>query len=177
MQPAKTNATYQDVLDAPEHMRAELIDGNLYLQGSPRGNHQLISQGLAGTLGPPLNRASGWVILRDVELHLPKTLVPDLSGWRAERFTEPLDSPRFEVVPDWVCEVLSPGTKGYDRGLKRRHYFDAGVDWLWYVDPVERLIEAYERHETGYMLLDTATEAEPRALLPFPLSIQIAWTI
>lgn len=30
--PAKRNATYQDVLDAPENMLAELIDGNLYLQ-------------------------------------------------------------------------------------------------------------------------------------------------
>ena len=32
LRPAKLNATYQDVLDAPEGMRAELIDGALYLQ-------------------------------------------------------------------------------------------------------------------------------------------------
>jgi len=37
VRPAKRSATYQDVLDAPEHLVAELIDGELYLQAdSPK---------------------------------------------------------------------------------------------------------------------------------------------
>ena len=33
----KKRATYQDVLDAPEHMVAEIIDGELHLSPRPGG--------------------------------------------------------------------------------------------------------------------------------------------
>jgi Uma2 family endonuclease len=143
LSPAKTNATYDDVLAAPEGVTAELIDGNLYLQPRPRGVHQHIVGELREMLRP-VRGVGGWVVLPEVELHIPMTLVPDLSGWRASRFTEPLDSAHFCVVPDWVCEVLSPSTAAYDRSLKRRIYLERGVPFLWLVDPDEQLIEVFE---------------------------------
>jgi Uma2 family endonuclease len=166
--PAKTNASYEDVLAAPEGMTAELIEGNLYLQPRPRGVHQHI----LGELNAQLHRAKrkdGWVLLSEVELHIPMTLVPDISGWRAERFTEPLDASAYSIVPDWVCEVLSPSTAGYDKGLKRKTYLERGVRYLWIVDPAERTVEAYEAFEpaSAWMLRATHTEDEKVALEPF----------
>jgi hypothetical protein len=35
-------------------------------------------------------------------------LVPDLAGWRAERAQGLADVVAVEVVPDWICEILSP---------------------------------------------------------------------
>lgn len=143
LKPAKHLATYQDVIDAPFNMRAELIEGDLYLQPKPRGVHQLVAGRIFERLGPVRN-TGGWVILPDVELHIPMTLAPDLSGWLAHNFTEPLDSAYFQTVPDWVCEILSPSTKSYDLGLKRRIYLESGVEWLWIVDPAERTLEIFE---------------------------------
>lgn len=45
-------ATYQDVLDAPPHLVAELIDGALHLQPRPRPRHSLAILRLGQTLMP-----------------------------------------------------------------------------------------------------------------------------
>ena len=49
----KRPATYQDVLDAPEHMVAELIDGELFLSPRPAGPHTLVASSLGAHLMPP----------------------------------------------------------------------------------------------------------------------------
>lgn len=142
--PAKRGATYADVEAAPEGLRAELIGTDLYLQAKARGTHQRAAMRLASQLD---DRATGWVILADVELRLPDTLAPDISGWRAERFTESLESARFTVAPDWVCEVLSPSTEAYDRIEKADVYRKAGVRHMWLVDTAEQLVEAYTAND------------------------------
>jgi Uma2 family endonuclease len=179
--PAKTNASYDDVLAAPEGMTAELIEGNLYLQPRPRGIHQH-ALGELRELLRPIRSQTGWVVLPEVELHIPMTLVPDLSGWRAERFTESLDSAHFTVVPDWVCEVLSPSTAGYDKGIKRKLYLERGVRFLWMVDPTERTIEIYEAYApaSAWVLRATHSENEHVALVPFSeieLDLSRLWSL
>jgi Uma2 family endonuclease len=43
-------------------------------------------------------------------------------------------------VPDWICEVLSLSTRGYDLVTKRNFYAEIGVQHLWYVDPEARVL-------------------------------------
>jgi len=50
---------------------------------------------------------------------------------------------RFEVVPDWVCEVLSPGTESKDRKVKMPFYARYGVHYAWIVNPADKVLEAY----------------------------------
>ena len=40
----------------------------------------------------------------------------------------------IHVVPDWVCEILSPATRRYDLVTKRPFYARVGVEYLWYID-------------------------------------------
>ena len=40
----------------------------------------------------------------------------------------------IDVVPDWVCEVLSPSTRAYQLLVKRRLYARVGVPYLWEID-------------------------------------------
>ena len=47
--------------------------------------------------------------------------------------------------PDWVCEVLSPSTALTDRTRKLPLYAAHGVAWLWFVDPIPKLIEVFQR--------------------------------
>lgn len=165
--PTKTNATYQDVLDAPAGVRAELIDGALYLQARPRGSHQLALANLRAALTSQPESAREWVLLPEIELHIPYTLSPDIAGWRRGRFTEPIDSAYFSVVPDWVCEVLSPGTQSYDRGLKARKYLDRGVQYLWLVDPAECSLEVMEAHGGAWMLINVFAGTDEFCAPPF----------
>ena len=37
-------------------------------------------------------------------------------------------------TPELIVEILSPATRDYDLGEKRRAYADAGVPELWFVD-------------------------------------------
>ncbi|MEZ5579520.1 MAG: Uma2 family endonuclease [Candidatus Competibacteraceae bacterium] len=61
-------------------------------------------------------------------------LVPDLAGWRRERMPRLPHDHRIEVVPDWVCEILSPSTAKTDRVIKMPVYARHGVPYLWLVD-------------------------------------------
>jgi hypothetical protein len=83
-------ATYDDLLKVPDHLVAEIIDGELYATPRPAPRHADASSGLGGVLRGPFDRGrgglGGWRILDEPELHLGRdVVVPDLAGWRRER--------------------------------------------------------------------------------------------
>lgn len=159
--PAKKLATYQDVLDAPPNMVAEVLGGELHLHPRPAKPHAAAATALGEELGPPFKRGrggpGGWIILFEPELHLgADILVPDLGGWRLERMAEMVDDePYFTIAPDWVCEVLSPRTAKYDRTDKMNVYAREHVRWAWLVDPLLRTLEALRLHDGKWILLGT----------------------
>src|SRR5688572_19516059 len=121
--PKKPRATYQDVIDAPEHMVAEIVDGELFLSPRPARPHSRAATALGGVLVPPFDFGSGgpggWLIDVEPELHLgDNIIVPDLGGWRRERKLVEPNEAFYIQAPDWVCEVLSPSTEQLDRMRK-----------------------------------------------------------
>ena len=142
-------ATYQDVLDAPPNMVAQLIDGELYLQARPAGPHVWASgtlhTALNGKFGDFEDRPGGWVILHEPELHLGENvIVPDIAGWRVENLPEIPATAKFDIVPDWICEVLSPSTRNRDLGPEREICAYHGVGHLWIVSHVARKLQIFE---------------------------------
>lgn len=183
-------ATYEDVLAAPEHQVAEIIDGELLLSARPAPRHATTSSALGGVLfdfvgpeGEGGNRGDGpggWVILDEPELHLRDDIVvPDLAAWRAERLPQLPEAAYFELAPDWVCEVLSPSSVRVDRIRKSRIYARQGVRHLWVIDPLEHSVEVYRLFEddegtrgwlsVGGYVDDETVHAEPFDALPLPL--------
>ncbi|MFO1208507.1 MAG: Uma2 family endonuclease [Amaricoccus sp.] len=165
-------ATYQDVLDAPEHKVAELVRGALYLHPRPAPRHARSSSVLGGELVPPFDRGrggpGGWWILDEPELHLgDDVLVPDLAGWRRERMPRLPDAAWFELAPDWVCEVLSPSTRRLDLTDKRDIYGASGVGFLWLVDPIDRTLEAFELRGGAWVLIAAIAEEAEVSVPPF----------
>jgi len=165
-------ATYQDVLDAPPNMVAELIRGALHLQPRPASPHARASSSLGVELGGPFDRGrggpGGWWIIDEPELHLgDDVLVPDLAGWRRERMPSYPDLAFFELAPDWVCEVLSPGTRRIDLTDKRAIYGEAGVGHLWFVDPLARTLEAFALREDAWVLVAALKDDAEVRLPPF----------
>ena len=169
---ASPRATYQDVLDAPPHRVAEIVDGTLYTNPRPAPPQAVASSVLGSCIGPPFHQGrggpGGWWILNEPELHLDKDiLVPDIAGWRRERMPEIPITAYFTLPPDWVCEVLSPSTRKLDLGSKRTVYAREGVGYLWLVDPDARSLEAFKLRGTEWVLIDTLFEDAPVSLPPF----------
>ncbi len=165
-------ATYQDVLDAPPHMVAEVVAGTLHTQPRPAKRHAWASSGLGMKIGSPFNYGDGgpggWVILFEPELHLGEDIVvPDIAGWRRETMAEDMDGAFFTQAPDWVCEVLSPSTRQFDQGEKRAVYAREKVSYLWFVDPDVKTLEAFELRGDLWVLLATLVGDAPVSLQPF----------
>lgn len=164
-------ATYQDVLDAPQHLVAEILNGELVLSPRPAYLHSRATTRLSRRLGPfdePDEGEPSWVILVEPEIHLGGTVVvPDLAGWRRERMPEVIDAHFTELVPDWLCEVASPSTRRADRMIKMPLYREHGAEWVWLVDPRDELIEVFKSDGPSWRLEAQAVGAGAVRLPPF----------
>ncbi|MGH7819713.1 MAG: Uma2 family endonuclease [Candidatus Binatia bacterium] len=175
MKPAKRAATYEDLCKVPEHLVAEIIDGELITSPRPASPHALAASGIGSDLWTRFNRPpgdpespGGWWILHEPELHLgPDVIVPDLAGWRRERMPSLPNVAAFTLAPDWACEVVSPSTGWIDRGRKMRIYAREGVRHLWMVDPIARTVEVYRLEGDRWIVAATHGGAGPMRAEPF----------
>lgn len=142
-QPSHAPPTRADLEALPTGVKGEIIDGVLYAMTRPRPKHQALGTRLAASLEPPFGRGGGageegpggWWILAEPGIELPRSpeISPDLAGWRRERLPELPDGP-ISLVPDWVCEILSPTTRRHNLLIKAPYYASIGVTHLWLVD-------------------------------------------
>jgi hypothetical protein len=176
-------SSYDDVLTAPAHLVAELVNGVLHTKPRPGPRHANCATAATGVLRPRYGRGGpgdpslslkfcqgktsdpgGWIILAEPELHLKSrshapqsnnadVLVPDIAGWRRERMARLPDTAYFELAPDWVCEVLSPSTLRFDRTVKMSLYADSGVSTVWLIEPIAKTLEIYQLQPSGKWLL------------------------
>ncbi|MBP0614978.1 Uma2 family endonuclease [Jiella mangrovi] len=173
-------ATYADLEAVHPHLVAEIIDGELVTHPRPVPRHSAAASALGMEIGDAFQRGrsgpGGWIFLDEPELHLGSdVVVPDLAGWRKERLPS-FDKAFIETAPDWVCEILSPSTERYDRGAKRRIYAEAGVKYMWLLDPRAEFIETFILADGQWRVgptfdNDTAVSAEPFEAISFPLTI------
>ena len=173
MSQPKRRATYEDLMQVPDHLVAEIIDGELITSPRPASPHAWTYSVLGQDLAPFNRRPGGlagpggWWILDEPELHFgDDVIVPDLAAWRHERMPTVPNVAFFTLCPDWVCEVISPRTGRIDRSRKMGVYAREGVRTLWFVDPLARTLEVY-RLEGGRWIVasthggDEVVRAEP----------------
>ena len=168
----RPRATYQDVLDAPAHRVAEIVDGTLHTHPRPAMPHARAGSVLGRKIGVPYDAGvdgpGRWWIMREPELHLGEDiLVPDVAGWRRERLRIIPETWDAVIAPDWVCEVLSASTRKLDLHGKRPVYARDGIAHLWLVDPVDRTLEAFELRDGQWVLIATAADDDPVSFRPF----------
>lgn len=169
---AEKFSTYDDLLDVPEHMVAEILNGYLETHPRPAPKHANALSTLGFEVGSPFHRGKGgpggWWILDEPELHLGSdVMVPDLAGWKRDRMPELPDTAWFEQEPDWACEILSPSTARIDRVVKMPLYARYGVKHIWLIDPILKTLEAFELQENNWVLLDAISEDDTVSLPPF----------
>lgn len=169
---ARKRATYDDVLAAPPHLVAELIFGTLVTSPRPASPHAHAASVLGMDLGSTFQRGrggpGGWWMLDEPELHFEdNVVVPDLAGWRRERMPTVPNVAYFTLAPDWLCEVLSPCTEAMDRSDKLRIYADAGVAWVWLVNPLTRVLEVLQHSQQGWIVVATHRDDASVCAPPF----------
>ena len=147
----KVRYSFADCLTWDESVRAEIIDGEMYLMSPPSRIHQKISMSLATQLHNYLQgktcevyAAPFGVRLFEKEADAPEdvdTLVePDICV-----VCDPgkLDEHGCKGTPDLVIEILSPSTQRHDRIIKFNLYQQAGVREYWIVDPRNKEVQSF----------------------------------
>ncbi len=173
---------YDALCELPEGVTGEILNSQLHTMPRPSGKHGIAGTALSGDLSQPFNFGrggpGGWWIIAEPEIHFirdTEVAVPDLAGWRRERMPQVPDGHRFEVVPDWVCEILSPSTARKDRFIKLPIYAKYGVAHAWLVDPDAHTLEAFELRDGFWLRIaalqdDAAVRVAPFDAIEFSLA-------
>jgi Uma2 family endonuclease len=173
MQPAHKPATLADLEALPPHIKGEIIEGVLHTMTRPRGPHQSTAGEIFADLHGPFRRGrsgpGGWWILPEPGIELPGTpeISPDIAGWRRERLAELPADTAITVVPDWVCEILSPTTRRHNLLIKKPYYARVGVPHHWLVDLAARAVTAYRLESQRWVELGVWGDEVEARIEPF----------
>ncbi len=150
--PGGAPITYGDYLMWPDEERWEIINGVPYdMSPAPSTRHQRI----LGELFVQIHsffpeRADCEVFIAPFDIRLPEgneadeaitnVVQPDLAI-----VCEPskIDDRGCRGAPDWIIEILSPGTAAKDFTTKRSLYERKGVREYWLVHPEDRIITLF----------------------------------
>lgn len=184
----KRRPTYADIEALPPEVDGEILAGELVVTPRTAPPHTRTASVLGGLLIPPFDLGrggpGGWWIDDEPELALGTDpdydpVIPDLAGWRVDTMPEhPEGTAQYHVVPDWVCEVVSPKTARPDRVLKLPFYARSGVGHAWLVDPIARTLEVFRLEGGHYVLARTASEDDRVRAEPFDaveLDLSLLW--
>jgi Uma2 family endonuclease len=104
----------------------EYYRGEIFSMAGAKITHNIIATNLLASLSHALKGKSCRPFNSDQRIHIPSNTLftyPDISVVCGEILT--LNNDQVNVLnPSVIIEVLSPGTKGYDRGEKFRLYRD-----------------------------------------------------
>lgn len=171
-------ASYADIEALAEPLIGEIFDGRLVVtRRAPRVSHA--TSVLCAVITHLYRLRSGWVVVHWPELHLGSewVVVPDVCAWRPESMPT-IPAERFEAVPDWVCEVISPSTEARDRAEKMPFYARAGVGHAWLVDPIVRTLEVYRLERGAWVVAGVWHDAAVVRAEPFvelELNLALLW--
>ena len=153
--------TIEDIYALPDGQRAELIDGQMYMMAPPTRKHQQILGALYRKVADYIDKKGGScevdiapfaVFLNEDDKNYVE---PDISVICS---SDKLTDRGCVGAPDWIIEIVSPGSRRMDYFTKLFKYRTAGVREYWIVDPEKNRILVYnfESEDTGdYSFSDT----------------------
>ncbi len=151
--PAAVRFKAGDLWDVPDDgKRYEVIDGRLYVTPPPAEKHQSASGVLFGYLWSwTWPRRAGRLYAAPIAVVLDDEtgVQPGLVYVSRERVAI-IAERGIDGAPDLIIEILSPGTRVRDLGVKMRRYAAAGVPHYWVADPATHHLTPYKLAATGY---------------------------
>ena len=156
--------TIDDIYALPDGQRAELIDGQMYMMAPPNRRHQRILLSLSRKIADYIDKKGGSceVDIAPFAVFLnadDKNYVePDISIICSP---DKLTDKGCTGAPDWIIEIVSPGSRRTDYYTKLFKYRTAGVREYWIVDPEKNRIMVYsfESDDTAEYTFSEAAKA------------------
>ena len=159
--------TIEDLMNTPEGMLIELIDGHIYDMAPPSTIHQILVSQVFNQIVNGIERLKGGCI------PMVSPVGVKIDPHDEKNFLEPdiivvcdrgkIHKDMVYGAPDLVVEVLSPSTKGKDLFLKLAKYQQAGVREYWIINPDGREVMVYHFESlrmTGSYTFDDAIPVE-----------------
>ena len=170
--------TVEDYLSLPDHVKAQVIEGDLVMNPAPDPLHARVVQRLllrlCDHLGPD---GEDRVLTAPVDVFIDRinVLQPDLLVFaKGTVATEP----KWKIpLPIWVAEVLSPSTAHYDRGTKLKVYRRAGVREAWLVDHRKKTIVVHGLPAETRQVLALGETAESGVIPGFRVGLEELFAI
>lgn len=152
--PQEKPYTVEDIYALPDGRRAELIDGQIYDMTPPARLHQHIIMNLSATIYNYIKQKNGTCLVYPAPFAVflnnddYNYVEPDISVICDK---SKLDERGCNGAPDWIIEIVSPGSRRTDYFTKLFKYRTAGVREYWIVDPEKNRITVYnfETEDTG----------------------------
>lgn len=144
--------TIKDIEALPEGERAELIDGEMFRMDSPELAHQdilgelyiVVRQYIQNHKGECKVYFSPFAVYINNDIY--NYVEPDLL---VVCNLDRLDRKGCHGAPDWLVEIVSPGSRKMDYVRKLFKYRTAGVREYWIIDPMKKMIKAHDfAHDT-----------------------------
>jgi len=152
--------TSEDYWNLPDGQHAELIDGRLYHMAPPNRIHQKIVYELGRQIGNHImsNHGSCEVYPAPFAVNLEANdkiwIEPDLSVICDKN---KLTDRGCKGAPDWIAEIVSPGSIRMDYSVKLFKYRTAGVREYWIINPMKKTVLTYSfegQEDAGYFSFD-----------------------
>jgi Uma2 family endonuclease len=144
--------TLDEFLQQPETKPAsEYIDGQIIQKPMPQGEHSAIQTELPPTINvilKPQRIARAFTELRCTFGN--RSIVPDVSVFVWERIPRKENggvADRFEIAPDWIIEILSPGQSQTKLIKKILHCLKHGTEMGWLIDPKEQTVFVFRSQQ------------------------------
>jgi Uma2 family endonuclease len=175
--------TYADYLTWSATYGDELINGAAYVREppGPSPSHQWMAFELGRQIANALEGKPWRVCMAPFDIRLPKSTEADD---QVDTVVQPdvfivsdlqkIDARGMRGAPDWIAEVLSPGTTRHDRLVKLPVYERAGVREVWLIDPIKRMLTLY-RLEAGRYGRATLLELKGQTALTAVPGVTIDW--
>lgn len=144
--PKERMYTIDDIYALPDGERAELIDGEIYYMAPPSTRHQRLAGKLFNEISNYIQSNNGncepFIAPFAVFLNADNKnyVEPDIS---VICDSDKLTDKGCNGAPDWIIEIVSPGSRGMDYFAKLFKYSTAGVREYWIVDPEKERVTVY----------------------------------
>ena len=166
--PQENIYTIDDIYALPDGKRAELIDGRIYYMSPPSRKHQRILGEIYATIREYIKSNNGpcevdiapfAVFLNENDFNYVE---PDISViCDRNKLTEK----GCTGAPDWIIEIVSPGSRTMDYYKKLFKYRTAGVREYWIVDHERNLVIVYD-FQNDNVANYTLTDNIPAGIYP-----------
>lgn len=163
--PKRKSYTSEDYWNLPDGQRAELIDGQLYDMAPPYRVHQKLVSKFTQLIGSHITENGGSCEVYPAPFSV--NLDADDRDWVEPDISVICDPDKLtdrgcEGAPDFIIEVVSPGSRKMDYSTKNTLYSEAGVREYWIVDPAKERTTVYRYEEDSAPII-----------VPFDLPIQV----